>query len=43
MEVVVSAGAARGTVSVRGWSSGWARLGVNREYQVELALAADLQ
>ncbi len=42
-EVVVHAGAARGTGSVRGRSSGWARLDVNREDPMELALAADLQ
>jgi len=42
-EIVVPFGAARDTVSVRGRSSGWARLNVNREDPVELALAADLK
>jgi hypothetical protein len=42
-EVVMPAGAARGTDRVRGRGSGWARLDVNREDTVEMALAADLQ
>ncbi len=42
-KVVVPAEAARGTVSVRGRTSWWVRLDVNREDPVELALAADLQ
>ncbi len=42
-EVVLPAGAARGTDSGCGRGSGWARLDVNREDPVEMALAADLQ
>jgi hypothetical protein len=42
-EVVVPAGAARGTDRVRGRGSGWARLDVNREDPVEMALSADIQ
>jgi hypothetical protein len=41
-EVVMPAGAARGTDRVRGRGSGWARLDVNREDPVKMALAADL-
>ena len=42
-EVVLPAGATRGTDSGRGRGSGWASLDVNREDPVEMALAADLQ
>jgi hypothetical protein len=42
-EVVMPVGAALGTDKVCGRGSGWARLGVNREDPVEMALAADLQ
>ena len=42
-EVVMPTGAARGTDRVRGRGSGRARLDVNREDPVKLALAADLQ
>jgi hypothetical protein len=43
MEVVMPVGAARGTDSGCGRGSGWARLDVNREDPVEMALAAGLQ
>jgi len=42
-EDVIPAGAARGTDRVRGRGSGWARMDVNREDPVDMALAADLQ
>ena len=43
-EVVVTAGAARGTASGRGGDLGWARLDVNRQDPVvEMALARDMQ
>ena len=42
-EVVVPAGAARGTASGRGGDLGWARLDVNRKDPVEMALALDTQ
>ena len=42
-EVVAPAGAARGTASGRGGDLGWARLDVNRQDPVEMALARDMQ
>jgi hypothetical protein len=42
-EAVMSAGAIFGTVSRFGRSSGWARMDVNQEDPVELALAIELQ
>ncbi len=42
-EVVMPPGATRGTNRAHGRGSGWARLDVNREDPVEMALAADLQ
>ncbi len=43
LEVVMPAGATRGTGSGSGRGSGWARLDVKREDPVEMALATDLQ
>jgi hypothetical protein len=42
-KIVMLAGATRGTGTGSGRGSGWARLDVNWEDPVEMALAADLQ